>query len=143
MSEENFLTNKTEDESCENIKNDLFIFIDWFKSINLDNDLNNLYRMFSAKFNQTYRTNLFENICIFFNNQQFITDEILYYWKILVISILRNNKKYLEQISNLNFSLTDMSTNLKLVKEKYIFKCFLDNDYLCLFKENGNDYYVS
>ncbi len=30
-----------------------------------------------------------------------------------------------------------------MIKDKHMFKCFIDRDFLCYFKENGMDYYIS
>lgn len=127
-------------QHIEDVRNNLAIFLRWIKA-----SLNekNLYKSFSDNFTAEYRMELFENICEFFKDDTFITDEILFYWKYLVVFLLRTSKKYKSSLDDLVFNLDNQETNLRLVKEKYIFRCFIDDSPICYFKENGTDYYVS
>ena len=128
------------EQRIENAKNNLGIFSQWMED---KVDKKDLYKLFNEQLSAQYRTELFENMCEFFSDQSFVTDDILFHWKNIVVCLLRMSKKYKYQISDLVFELSNKKTNLRLVKEKYIFRCFIDDTHLCYFKENGNDYYVS
>lgn len=149
---------KESEQHIEDTYNNLNIFVLWIKDnlTNKDNlantnDLTNkdnltnkvLYKSFTKSFSTEYRTHLFENICEFFKNETFVTNEILFYWKYIVIHLLQHSKKYKSRSKKLTFDISNFETNLRLVKEKYIFKCFIGDRFICYFKENGNDYYVS
>jgi hypothetical protein len=124
----------------EDVKNNLAIFLHWIK---INYSSKELYKNFCDDFSEQYRTELFENICEFFRDETFVSDEILFYWKCIVAHLLKNSKKYRSYIGDLIFDYEKQTTNLKVVREKYIFKCFIDDEQICYFKENGTDYYVS
>lgn len=127
-------------QHIEEVRNNLGIFSSWMNGCS---ERKNLYKDFCNDFSLDYRTKLFENICEFFKDENFITDDILFYWKYMTICILKINKKYNSRLKKLVFNFENKETNFKMVKEKYIFKCFINNKQLCFFKENGSDYYVS
>lgn len=128
-------------QHIEDTKNNFAIFLHWIKNINCLSE--DLYNIFCNDFSEEYRSQLFENICEFFKDESFVTDEILFYWKSMVVNLLKKSKKYRNSIEDLVFDPVNQITNLKIVKEKYIFKCFIDDERVCYFKENGTDYYVS
>lgn len=128
------------DKHIEGCKNNLNIFVTWFKSNSYNN---NLYNDFTKNFSTNYRIELFENINEFFMEENLITDDVIYYWKNLVIALLYNSKKYKSYLKNLEFDEKNKSVNLRLVPKKLIFECFIGDEHLCYFKENGFDYYVS
>lgn len=146
--EENKIREKEEEEKLkielekhiEDVRINLNIFLSWMKNSLLDE---NTYKSFKKDFNPEYCSKLFDNICEFFKDNSFVTDEILFYWKFMVICLLRTSKKYKSLLGNLTFDLEKRETNLRIVKEKYIFRCFIDENHICYFKENGTDYYVS
>ena len=122
------------------VHNDLAIFVTWMQySFNKEN----LYDDFHKNFDEEYRTCLFENVCKYFKNEEFITDEILFYLKCIIFCLLKASRKYKTRIDSLNFDINNRSTNLRLVREKYTIRCFVDDEHLCYFKDNGNIYYVS
>lgn len=127
-------------EHISNVQHNLNIFLLWMKN---NNNKKNLYKDFCDTFSTEYRIQLFENINEFFKDETFVTDEILFYWKYLTIFLLKINKKYQSHLQNLSLNFEDKETNLKMVKEKYIFKCFIDEEQICFLKDNGTDYYVS
>ena len=104
--------------------------------------LNTLYKAFIDSFDVTYRCDLYEDICEFFNDEQMVTTDILFYWKVMIINLLKSHKKYAKELDTLKLDLATKTTNLRLVKEKYIFRCFLEDEHFCYFKENGTDYYI-
>lgn len=128
------------EEYMIDVENNLNIFLTWIKN-SLSEE--KLHSSFCDKFDSAYRISLFENICDLFNDQNVITDEILFYWKFMVIHLLRTSKKYKYCINDLEIDIHTKNTNLRLVKEKYIFRCFINEEPLCYFKENSNEYYVS
>lgn len=127
-------------QHVEDVQNNLGIFSAWIKG---RKSFDNLYKDFGRDFSCDYRSQLFENIYEFFNDSSFVTNEILFQWKHIVVSLIKSHKKYKYCLDNLFFDKDTQDTNFKLVKEKYIFKCFLGEEQICYFKENGNDYYVS
>ncbi len=128
-------------QHTEDAKNNLSIFLHWIKNNNCLSE--ELYKNFCENFSEVYRSELFENICEFFRDETYVTDEILFYWKSIVVHLLKKSKKYRGSIGDLVFNPVEQHTNLKIVKEKYIFKCFIDCERICYFKENGIDYYIS
>ena len=128
------------EQHIEDCRNNLNIFSQW-----VDNKTNSesLYALFKKEFDDNYRSDLFCNICEFFNDPQFVTDDLLFSWKCMVVCLLKASKKYKGYLSDLVFVPKTKETNFRLVKEKYIFRCFIGEKHLCYFKENGNDYYVS
>ncbi|AGF85229.1 hypothetical protein QJ854_gp553 [Moumouvirus goulette] len=134
------ITDDIVDNNLEKFKPVTISFIIWMKE-NKNND--NLYKTFSNIYSPEYRTSLYDNIIKYFNNDTVITDEFLIYWKLLVIDLIKNSKRYKHNIKNININLDENMSNLRLDIEKGIFKCYIDNDSICYFKENGNDYYVS
>ena len=140
---------KQQEQHKEDCKNNINIFSNWMEDkINMNlmsdkMDKNNLYTLFKQQFDVKYRTDLFENICEYFNDLSFVTDDILFYWKYIAICLLKSSKKYKYYLGDLVFETYIKETNFRLVKEKYIFRCFIGDESLCYFKENGNDYYVS
>uniref|UniRef100_A0A6G6ABJ4 Uncharacterized protein n=1 Tax=Borely moumouvirus TaxID=2712067 RepID=A0A6G6ABJ4_9VIRU len=134
------LNNQKDDDYLKKFIPITISFITWMKE-NKDNE--NLYKTFSNIYSCEYKTQLYENIIKYFNDEQVITDEFLIYWKLLVIDLIKNNKRHKHNIKNITIDLDNHTSNLRLDKEKGVFKCFLDGNYICLFKENGNDYYVS
>lgn len=127
-------------EYLEEVKNNINIFSTWFKSSLLDE---NILDGFNNNFLLEYRIQLFEQICQFFQNESIVTDQVLFYWKYIVISYLRNSKKYKHCLEDLEIDLINQTTNLRMVKQKSIFRCFIDDEPICYFKENGNEYYTS
>lgn len=121
-------------------KNNLKIFETWMTA-NFNNI--HLYTSFVEEFDEKYRAELFGNMCDFFKDTTFVTNEILFYWKYLAISLLKMSKKYKSYLVDLKLDLSSKETNLRFVKEKCTFRCFIGEEPLCYFKENGNDYYMS
>ena len=128
------------EEHIENTANNFNIFLTWIKQ-NLGEK--NLYKSFSDNFTSEYRVELYEGISEFFNDELMVTDDILFYWKFIVVTLMRSSRKYKSYIDDLIFDLETRNTNVVLVKEKHIFRCFVADEPICYFKENGNDYYVS
>ncbi|XWV24856.1 mg583 protein [Tupanvirus deep ocean] len=137
--EEKELKKKLE-QHIEDVRTNLAMFSKWMKNKKL---FDNLYKDFCNDFSPEYRSELFENVCEFFKDESFVTDDILFYWKHLVVHLLKTSKKYKYYLQDLVFDHETHDTNLRLVREKYIFKCFIGEEQLCYFKENGTDYYVS
>lgn len=141
------LTQTIEKENLENkdeLQVYLAIFLKWIKyyvSTNVKKE--EIYNKFSLEFDCVYRMKLFEIFCNYFNDESIVTDDVLFYWKYFVFCITSVNKKYNADIKDVIFSFTEKTTNFRLVKVKHIFRIFIDDDPLCYFKENGNDYYVS
>ena len=131
---------KKMEEHIENTANNFNIFLTWIKQ-NLGEK--NLYKSFSDNFTSEYRVELYEGISEFFNDELMVTDDILFYWKFIVVTLMRSSRKYKSYIDDLIFDLETRNTNVVLVKEKHIFRCFVADEPICYFKENGNDYYVS
>lgn len=135
-------------EHMENVKNNINIFLVWSAKHYAENDY---YKNFSTNFSNEYRMELFENVCEFFKDDTLITDDVLWYWKVLIVNVIKSNKKYKYYIDNKNkyfeeefvFDINNRVTNLNIVKEKHIFRCFVGEEPICYFKENGNEYYAS
>ncbi|AKI80055.1 hypothetical protein [Niemeyer virus] len=127
-------------ERLENAKKDIETFKNWFKD---KTDDSNVYNVFESTFGPEFRSQLYEYINEFFNNNDIVTDQLLAYWKILIRNIMRLNRKYQVIASKINVDENTHDSNLKLFKEKSMFRCFMDEEPICYFKENGNNYYVS
>ena len=142
--EEERLLDQQYDKHLQDAKLNVTKFLNWAKNYNLNRDQkNDIYMDFCRDFISKDRIALFENICEFFKDENIVTNEIIFYWKMLIIALLKSNRKYKNCIDDLTCDLTNKSTNLNIIKEKYMFKCFVQKNYMCLFKENGNDYYVN
>jgi len=128
------------EQHIEDAHNNINIFTTWMET---NQSQKQLYKCFGEDFSVEYRSALFENICEFFKDDTFVTDNVIFYWKVMVVNLLSQSKKYKSYIDNLVLDTKTKETNIRLVKEKYIFRCFIDDEHLCYFKENGNDYYVS
>ena len=129
-------------ESLINAKKQLDEFSNWMKEKLNEKSHNEIYNLFVEEYNAEYRMDVFENICDYFNDQSYVTDDTLFYWKAIIVAILMSNKKYKGCIQDLKFSIDNKNTNLRIVKDKHIFSCFIDDKFLCRLKENGNNYYV-
>ncbi|QTF49233.1 hypothetical protein qu_341 [Acanthamoeba polyphaga mimivirus] len=127
-------------ERLENAGRDIDTFKNWFKN---KTDDSNVYNVFESTFSPEFRSQLYEYINEFFNNNDIVTDQLLAYWKILIKNIMRSNRKYQVIASKINVDENTHDSNLKLFKEKSMFRCFMDEEPICYFKENGNNYYVS
>lgn len=124
----------------EDTKNNYDTYIRWI----IDNDTNpNLYQDFCKVHDSEFRINLYNGINEFFNNAEMVNDDVLFYWKIMVVHFLRTSRKYKSSLNDLIFDLPNMDTNLVLVKEKCMFRCYIGEEPLCYFKENGTDYFAS
>nr|WBF70686.1 hypothetical protein [Megavirus caiporensis] len=128
------------DENLNLVKNSIASFLSWIKS-NTDND--DVYKNFSNIFSSDYRISLYENVIKYFDDESIITDEFLVYWKFLVVDLMKNSRKYKSYTRDITINFEEYECNLRLVKQKYMFKCYIDEESICYFKENGNDYYVS
>ena len=128
------------DEYLEDVRINLNIFATWCRS-----SLNDatFYNTFRDNFDEKFRSQLFLNIFDFFYKDELVTTDILFYWKFMVINLLHNSKKYRSSLDELKLDKTNHNTNLRFVKERNVFKCFINDEPICYFKENGSDYYVS
>ena len=137
--EEAALQKKLE-EHVADANNNLNIFLTWITQNLNESDI---YKLFSENFTSEYRVDLYENICEFFNDESMVSDDILFYWKFIVTILMKSSKKYKSYLGDLIFDLDTHNTNMVLVREKHIFRCFIADEPICYFKENGSDYYVS
>lgn len=135
----------------ERAKQQISKFVEWCKTIT---DYDTLYNEFETHFSCDFRIELFGFIRSFWLNEECITSEVVFYWKIIVYNLIRSHKKYQVYAKEygLFFDFDSRETNLRLVKQKSSFRCFItkevqdvDNDEepVCYFKENGFSYYVS
>ena len=131
---------KEMEERYEEATNNVNILLTWMASHSTSQ---NLYGDFRKNFHEEYRIRLFEDIYQFFNADQLVTNDVLFYWKLLIIDLVKNSRKFRSCMQDLAVDMVDRETNLSITKEKYMFKCFVREGHLCYFKENGNDYYVS
>lgn len=130
-------------QHIQDVENNLAIFTTCMRAILKEPSKLNLYDAFSQNFDMGYRSSLFENVCEFFKNEEFITDEILFYWKLLIVCLLKSSRRYKTRIDDLVLDMENQSTNLRLVREKYTIRCFINDEHICYFKDNGDAYYVS
>lgn len=128
------------EQHLTNVKDNFSTFINWITDAKIDS---NLYKNYSEYFDDQFRSDLFVNICEFFKDENYVTDDVLFYWKCLTISLMRNSRKYKSSLDELIFDLEEKSTNLRLVPQKCLFRCFIEDEPICYLKENGNSYYVS
>jgi hypothetical protein len=122
------------------VQNTFDIFKVWM-AMNLKTD--NIYKLLSTQLDAHFRSNMFEYLVHFFSEEEIITDECLFYFKVIVADLIRTNKKFKHDSKDIVIDLDAKTCNLSLVKEKYMFKCLINDEQLCYFKENGNDFYVS
>lgn len=127
-------------QKLEDAKNNFNIFRIWAQ-----NNLSaaNLYSIFCENFDVKYRMDLYQNVNEYFMDDVVVDTEFLFYWKFLILSILKNHKRYRSYLSGLEIDVDNKTCNLALVRDRAVFRCFLNEEPLCYFKENGNDYYVS
>jgi uroporphyrinogen-III decarboxylase len=133
------LANEME-KQYENATNNLKIFETWMENLESVDDV---YSKFVSQFDVEYRVELFENIVHYFQYTDMITDTILFYWKALIIDLLKKSRKYKPYTEYITYDQSQKESNLKLFKHKHILKCDIDMEFLCFLKENGTDYYVS
>jgi len=131
---------KQMEQHIEDSHNNLNIFLTWAEN---NSDTASMYKNFVKAFDAKYRSDLFENMCEFFTNTKYVTDDMIFFWKCITISLLKSSKKYRSYLQELVLDMETKTTNFRLVREKYIFRCFISDEHVCYFKENGNDYYVS
>lgn len=136
------------EQHMDDIKNNINIFLTWSTVHYTEDDF---YKKFSKNFSKEYRIALYDDICEFFKDETIVTDDVIWYWKVLIINVIKSHKKYKHYIDIKNkyfdedfiFNEKTRVTNLSIVKEKHIFRCFVGENPLCYFKENGNEYYAS
>jgi hypothetical protein len=116
------------------------IFSKWM-SLNLKGT--GLYKSFIAKFDTEYRMAFFSNVSDFFSDNKLVTDTLLFYFKVLIFDMLKTHKKFKSCVTEITIDHDTQKTNLRLIKAKQTFKIFINDELLCYFKENGNDYYLS
>lgn len=121
------------------INDNINIFLNWIKKF-IDNE--NMGEVFTEIFPKKYRMKLFKNM-LDFSGSEVIGEEHVFYWKMLIFYYLKHNKKYQEYIKYVKYSLEKKETNIKIEKFKRIFKCYINSEFICYFKENGNEYYTS
>src|ERR1700733_10011780 len=120
----------------EDTKNNVLVFSEWIdNNIHLINS-GELYKIFANSFSKEYKSGLYEGLNEYFNDRDFIPDNVYFGFKALIKDLLDSELK-------LDFNVKNKTTNLKLIKKKRIFGCLIGEDHVCYFKENGNDYYVS
>ena len=128
----------------QEVTNTFDIFKVWM-SLNLRSD--HIYNLFQTQFDAVFRSNLFEYVFQNFNDDDLLNDDCMFYLKVLVIDLIRNSKKCKHNMVDITCDFETKTSNLSLVREKYMFKCFVDidglSDQVCYLKENGNEYYVS
>lgn len=122
------------------IENDFNIFTKWM-SVNINKS--NLHEEFMKKFSGEYRMTLFANFSKYFDQESVVKDDALFYWKYLIVDLMKNHKKHKSIVNNIKIDLENKTINLKLIKQKQIFECLLFDDHVCYLKENGNFYYLS
>ena len=123
--------------TCENLTD---VFCKWMA----DNcEKTDFVVMFESQLDERYRMSLFNFINRNFNNEELVDNTTLFYWKILVCAFMKLNKKYAEYVQLVDINNDNKTCNLTLVKFKHIFKCFIEREHVCWFKENDTLYYVS
>lgn len=127
-------------QHIEDVQNNIGIFVTWMQTSYKDK---NLPESFQNSFDDDYRSKLFENICEFFKHEEYITDEVLFYLKCIIVCLLKASRKYRTCLDKLEFDIETQETNLRLVRDKYNIRCFIADEHICYFKDNGNLYYVS
>lgn len=123
----------------EEEKENFEIFVKWAR---VNHQREDLYDAFVVQFSRQYRMDLFKNMIDFFDNAEMVSDKVLYYWKHFIIHLLQKSK-YQSQLGKLVYNPIKMTTNLRLIKGKYMFHCYIDGEELCYFKENDWDWFVS
>jgi hypothetical protein len=120
-------------------------FKTWIEPIvnEMGSDLYPIYPNFVKNFPADFRSRLFDQIYTYFLDDTIITDEIVYYFKLLVISVIEYTAKYRELFQIIRFNQDSMTSNLKLIPKKGIFLCTVDNIHHANFKDNGNIYYIT
>lgn len=115
-------------------------FVDWMYNNYQDQYL---YPKFVENFDQAFIIELFETYCRSFLNTEIVSDKALIYWKLMCIHLIAKNKKYTDRVKDIYIDVENATSNLKLVIDKQMFRCYIDNERLCYFKENGYEYYTS
>lgn len=135
----------TPDSNTDETQINFNIFIKWMKN---NWDVDDLYNKFTHKFSPEYRSQLYDDMIKYFNDSTLVTDELLYYWKVIVVYVIIQSNKYNHCNEHIVIDLENKSFNIVLYVIKGIFKCVIEDsdiysEHLCYFKDNGNDYYVS
>ena len=101
----------------EDVRDNINIFLRWIQGSTEEKNIN---KKFCEDFSVEYRVALFENICEFFNYETLVTNDVLFYWKLIIMDLLRVSKKYKSYVSDIIFDIETKETNLALKKEKYV-----------------------
>ena len=128
----------------DEVNNNINIFGTWMKQKYRSS---NIYNKFVLMFDNKYRSDLFKNIYDHLENDTLITNDILFYWKLIIIDLIKCDKKYSYFMKYLQIDYQKKESNLYLSKNKYVFRCSLyfngNYELICQFKDNSNDYYIN
>lgn len=133
-----------EDDSelfIEETKTNLNIFLQFMQFMQTYHQEKTLIKNFYDNFDSAYRSKLYDNICAYFEDDDIVTDEIIFYWKLLVVNLI-NQSKHAHLAKKIEVDFSNKVINLKLVKKKCLFECYLEGEHVGYFKDNGNNYYV-
>lgn len=136
--------NCAEDDNIVIVQSNLDTFATWMRNrLAVTSELHKLYSEFCSAFSADIRINLFEQIHQYFHNESIVTDDIIFYWKCIVVCLISISKKYKMYVDDIDISVKERTNNITLVVSKYIFRCFINAAPVCTLKENGTDYYLS
>lgn len=125
-------------DEITNMKINLNIFQKWITGT----DPSIAYENF-IKFSDEYQIDLYDALNAYYNNVDIVTDDMMYFFKIVIYEYIKNSPKTSEFSSSITFSHDDKKTNLGLIKTKCIFQCTVGSTVLCYFKHNGNIFYIN
>lgn len=128
------------EEAIAEMKDNLTIFSVWISKLKSTTDI---YNKFTKRFSSKYQVDLYESINYFFHKRNYVTDDMLYHLKLIVYDLIMINKNLADIARLIVFVPETKSTNLTLVNIKSMFKCFVGDEFICYFKENGEAFYVN
>jgi hypothetical protein len=129
-----------QEDTVQNAKENIDIFVKWM-SDNYTSE--QLYFDFAKSFPNKFLLDLYWDMCNHFMNGELVSDDAVFYWKLIIISLLKKHKYLSNELDDLVLDIDNKYCNIKLVQPKNIFRIFIKNRSICYFKENGNEYYVS
>ncbi len=117
------------------------ILIDDFTTWIIDHvQESNLYEKFVQDYDSAQRDELYN---LFYRHFNCLSSEVLFYWKYFIGVFIKNSRKYNMHYQSIVYNFDSHIVNFYLTCNKGVFKCYIDQDHICYFKQNGTDYYVS
>lgn len=126
-------------EAVDDAKSYFDAFVAWMSTA----DKVDLYKNFVKRFDENYRAQLYKYISKFFKMTTIVTDDIIYYWKLLIIDLVNSSKRYKHYADEITIDAVTKTTPLTILCTKEVFACYQNDVLIFYFKESNGDYYLS